>query len=165
MSVKPLNINNFEKPDSFFSTIETLQQQIPSILDDFSKYYVFYNKNPNNTEYQQMFSNIKSNLNNIHSQLFTVTNNIESNTNTISDNLLILNENIQNFKNQNNKLNKKLNVITQKNGSATELIQNYKQMYDNGYLRNWGLLLSIVASCTLLSVLFKRGQPLMNNNV
>lgn len=156
MSIKPLNINNFESPNTFLSAVETLQQQIPSILDDFSKYYVFLNNNPNDSEYQQMFSNIKSNLNNIQSQLFTITNNIEKNTNTISNNLEILNKNIQELKNQNKNLKKKFNVLTQKKNSATELIQNYKQLYDNGYLRNWGLLLSIVASCTLLSFLFKK---------
>ena len=60
------NMNNFEKPEIFTQKLETLQSQLPSILDDFSKYYVLFNKSPENPEYQQAFQNIKSNLNNIY---------------------------------------------------------------------------------------------------
>ena len=35
-------------------------------LDDFKKYYVFYNKNPEYNEYKSHFENIKNNLN-LHS--------------------------------------------------------------------------------------------------
>jgi hypothetical protein len=158
MSIKPLNTSNFQTPKSFLSTMQTLQNQLPSILDDFSQYYVFYYKNPNDTEYQQMFSNIKSNLNNIHSQLFSLSNNVDSNTNTISKELLSFNKEIQLLKTQNDKLKKKIGIANQKNGSANEMIYNYKQLYDIGYVRNWGILLSILLSFTILSVLFKKNK-------
>ena len=53
-------IDDLTKPPVFLSKINTLKEKLPSILDDFKKYYIFYNKNPEYTEYQQMFENIKS---------------------------------------------------------------------------------------------------------
>ena len=54
----------------FTTKLETLQNQLPAILEDFKKYYVFFKKNPEYPEYQQMFQNIKGNLNTINSDLF-----------------------------------------------------------------------------------------------
>jgi hypothetical protein len=47
--------DKFKNPEEIKEKIHTLQQQLPAILDDFKKYYVFYNKNPEYPEYQQMF--------------------------------------------------------------------------------------------------------------
>ena len=44
------SIDDLTKPQVFLSQINTLKEKLPSILDDFKKYYVFYN---NNTEYNE----------------------------------------------------------------------------------------------------------------
>jgi hypothetical protein len=98
MSIPSLNTSNFEKPENLLSTIQTLQEQIQPILDDFVKYYVSYNSNPTNSEYQQMYNNIKSNLNNINSQLFIISNTVDSNTSSISKNMLKLDKSIDKMK-------------------------------------------------------------------
>ena len=41
-----ISILNLTKPDDFKQQLQVLQDQLPSILDDFKKYYIFYNKNP-----------------------------------------------------------------------------------------------------------------------
>jgi len=153
---QPLNIATLPTPDSFTNTLQSLKQQMPPVLDDFAKYYVFYHNTPGDTEYQQMYNNIKNNINTINSQLFTLSNSVESNTNTINDNLHNIDKQIQNLKSQNNKLNKKLNGVKEINNSSDELIYNYKQLYDSGYLRNWGLGLSIFVSFTALYLVFKQ---------
>jgi predicted nucleic acid-binding Zn-ribbon protein len=150
-----ISSSNYQNSQNFLSSIQTLQEQLPPILDDFEKYYVLYNKNPSDTEYQQMFSNIKSNLNNINSQLFTISNNVDSNTQNISKDLLSLNKEIQQLKTQNTNLKKKLNNLKGKNNTSDELIENYKEIYDLDYLKNWGLLLSIVGSGLLLNYIFR----------
>jgi len=165
MKTDSFDISTLPAPESFLSSIQTLQQQLPHILDDFKKYYVFYNKNPDDTEYNQMFSNVKSNLNNINSQLFTVSNGVESNTNKITKNLLLLNKQIQEVKNKNNELKKKLGILEQKNNSSDELIHDYKEMYNKSYLRNWGLALSIGFSWFLLTKIFRKQQMMPIKNV
>jgi hypothetical protein len=64
------NSNDFENPKIFISKLHALHEQLPHILEDFIKYYIFYNKNPDYPEYSQMFANIKGNLNTINSNLF-----------------------------------------------------------------------------------------------
>uniref|UniRef100_A0A6C0EQX4 t-SNARE coiled-coil homology domain-containing protein n=1 Tax=viral metagenome TaxID=1070528 RepID=A0A6C0EQX4_9ZZZZ len=146
---------NFISSSVFTQKLETLQNQLPAILDDFITYYRFYNKNPNYAEYQQMFENIKNNLNDLNTQLFMLINNVESNTQDLNNRLINLNELILNSKQKNNTLKQKLGIIEQKNNSATEMIHNYTQIYDIGYVRNWGLFFSIIISSIALSKVFK----------
>ena len=54
--------NHLASPISLSEKITLLKQQTPAILEDFQKYYVFYNKNPEHNEYQQIFENIKKNM-------------------------------------------------------------------------------------------------------
>ena len=55
-------MSQFEKPELFTEKIQTLQQQLPSILDDFNKYFVLYNTDPNYPEFETTFNNIKQNF-------------------------------------------------------------------------------------------------------
>ena len=38
--------DNFKTPGIFKEKLQTLNNQLPAILADFKKYYVFFNKNP-----------------------------------------------------------------------------------------------------------------------
>ena len=84
-------LDDLEKPKKIKNNLEILQSQLPSILDDFQKYYVFFNKNPEYSEYQQIFQNIKSNLNNINSKLFKISNDVEIHTDKINKKLFVMN--------------------------------------------------------------------------
>ena len=81
---------NFKSAQQFSNQLNLLQEQLPPILDDFEKYYVFYNMNPSNNEYQQMFENIKNNLDTINSKMFMLSNSIEKETDDINKKLLSL---------------------------------------------------------------------------
>ena len=147
--------NNFEDPIQFTTQLETLQSQLPAILNDFTKYYVFFNKNPEYPEYEQMFQNIKSNLNDINSQLFILSNDLQINTDKINEKLFALDVLIRKEKKKNRELKLKLGIIEHKNSAASELIYDYKEMYESDYLRNWALFLSIVVVGLTISKTFK----------
>ena len=147
--------NNFEDPIQFTTQLETLQSQLPAILNDFTKYYVFFNKNPEYPEYEQMFNNIKSNLNQINSELFTLSNNVQVNTEDINEKLFILDALIREEKIKNRDLKVKLGIVEHKNNASVELISDYKQIYDSGYLRNWALFISILIAGTAISKIYK----------
>jgi len=151
MEIEPENAN---LTNTFLNKLNILKEQLPSILDDFKKYYVFYNKNPENNEYQQMFENIKNNLNNINSQLFMIKNNVQSETDKVNKNMVYLNKLIQNDKEINIDIKEKLRRIYDKNYSTSELISDYNKMYDMEYLRNWALFLSIILVCITVSRVF-----------
>ena len=148
--------HNFPDSTIFTEKIQTLQNQLLPILDDFAKYYVFYHKNPESNEYQQIFNNIKSNLNNLNSQLFMVSNDVQSNTNSLNEKLLELDNLIKNEKIKNAELKLKLGIVEHKNNAASELITDFKHMYNYGYLRNWGILISIFVAGFTINKVFKK---------
>jgi hypothetical protein len=148
--------NNKEINDGlqYSEKLRTLDSQLPAILKDFNKYYVFYNKNPEYPEYQQMFENIKGNLTKISSDLFVLSNDVQSNTDKLNEKLFYLDSLIKQEKDKNRKLKLKLGIVEHKNNASYELISNYKDMYDSGYLRNWGLFFSIIIAGITISKVY-----------
>jgi hypothetical protein len=143
-----------EEPIIFRERLETLKSQLPSILNDFKKYYVFFNKNPEYPEYRQMFQNIKGNLTKINNDLFVLSNDIQINTQEINKKLLKLNTLIYEEKKQTRELKVKLNIVENTNNASTELINDYNEMYNTDYLHNWGLFLSIIIAGITIKKVF-----------
>ena len=146
-------INSLPKTSQYFDKLETIEAQLPPILTDFKKYYVFYNKNPDSAEYHQMYSNIKNNLTNANSELFVLSNDVQSNTEDINKLLFELNVLIKEEKKVNRELKKKLNIAENENNASNELISDYTEMYNYDYLKNFGLFLSILIAMGTISKL------------
>ena len=150
--------DDLTKPQVFLSQINTLKEKLPSILDDFKKYYVFYNKNPEYSEYQQMFENIKGNLQNINSELFMTSNNIEKDTESINDRLQKINILIEKEKIKNRQLKRRLGIIEKKYNGSDELISDYKEIYNLDYLKNFALFYGLILLGLIMDLKF-RGKP------
>lgn len=146
---------NFKTPGIFKEKLQTLNQQLPAILADFKKYYVFYNKNPEYPEYQTSFENIKGNMTKLSSDLFMLSNDVQSSTDELNKKLFALNVLIQKEKERNHELKASLGIVEHKNNAATELIYDYKNIYSEEYLRNWALFISILLIGTSISKITK----------
>ena len=147
-------MDQFEKPEMFTQRIETLKEQLPSILDDFNKFFVLYNTDPNYPEYGTMFNNIKQHLNSLSASLFMVSNDVDANTDEINKTFKKLDVLITKERRKNRELRRKLGIIEEQNNSSKELIDNYNEMYDTDYLRNWGLFLSSIIVGISISKMF-----------
>ena len=152
-------IDDLTKPQVFLSKINILKEKLPAILDDFKKYYVFYNKNPEYDEYQQMFENIKSNLQSINSDLFMTSNNIEKDIENINDRLQKLNALIAKEKIKNRQLKRRLGIVEKKYNGSDELISDYKEIYNLDYLTNFALFYGVIILGGLLASRFKAPVP------
>ena len=150
------DLNNFTQPNSFLAKLKPYQEKLPSILEDFVKYYVFYNRNPEVNEYQQLFDNIKGNLQSLNSGLFVETNNIEKMTETINEKLLELDKLIMKEKKMNRELKRRLGIVENTYNGSDEMITNFKDMYEYQYLTNFATLGGIIVLVTLL---FKPNKP------
>ena len=148
----------FTKPELFTERVQTLQQQLPHILDDFNKYFVFYNKTPNYPEYENMFNNIKQNLNSLGASLFIVSNDVDANIDNINKAFKSLDILINRERERNRELKRKLGIVETEANSSKEMIHDYNEMYDDDYLRNWGLFLSTVVVGVSISKMFTFGQ-------
>jgi len=151
-------MDDLTKPQVFLSQINTLKEKLPPILDDFIKYYIFYNKNPEYNEYQQIFENIKGNLQKINSELFMTTNNIEKGVENINDRLQKIDKLIAKEKIKNQKLKRKLGIVEKKYNGSDELISDYKDIYNLDYLKNFALFYGIVLMGGVLVSKFKNQE-------
>ena len=161
MDLQENMMDDLPKPQVFLSQINTLKEKLPAILDDFKKYYIFYNKNPEYNEYQQIFETIKGNLQNINSELFMTTNNIEKGTEGINSKLQIINKLIAKEKIKNRKLKRQLGIVEKKYNGSDELISDYKEMYNLDYLNNFALFMGILTLGIILSKKFQSRVPVV----
>jgi hypothetical protein len=152
-------------PDDFKGNLQTIEERTPYILAEFKNAYVLYNKNPEYPDYQQMFENTKANIENINSKLFTFLNDVEMTTDKVNKKMLCLNDLIVEEKNKNRILKNRNGIIEEKNNAASELIFDYKKIYEEGYLRNWGLIISIVIVGFLVKNIYGNINGDLNSSV
>jgi len=138
----------------YLSEIKTIQDKLPSVLDDFKKYYVFYNKNPTYTEYQTILENLKSDLNSMNSELFKISNNVEQNIKSISKNFNELNKLIQKEKAKNTRLMFIYNGFKKNYNSSKLMIDEYKQIYNEKFMNNCFILIGIIVNGIVLAKIF-----------
>lgn len=150
--------NNYKSPEKYIEQLDGLNRSIDMLLDEFRKIYVISKMNPNSPEYQQQYANIIANINQIQSKMFTISNGIQVNIDEISKKLLEINKLIDIERKKNRKLKKQLGMVEDKNNSASEMIYNYKQIYNYNYLRNWALFLSISFCILTISKVYKVEQ-------
>ena len=142
----------------YTNQLNTLKDGIQPILDEFKKLYILYNMHPQNQEYQQQFQNIRNNLNQVESKLFSIANEIQVNINNINKLLFAFIKDIEKEKDTNHTLKKKLGIMENENNAATKLIDNYKEMYEHKYLSNWALGLSTLLCVYTISKIFKKQE-------
>ena len=150
------NMYNIDETKQLEQQLETIQEQLPSILSDFKKYYIFYNKNPEYPEYHNFFENIKTNLNEINSKLFVLSNEVQQKNDDINNKFKELDKLIKETKIQNQKLKSKIYVVENKANASNELINDYNNMYDVDYLRNWAIILSTCIAGFVLTKVYSK---------
>lgn len=156
--------NTLNDSSKFLIDIKNIQEKLPAILDDFKKYYIFYNKNPTYTEYQTMFENLKGNLNSINSELFKITNSVEKDTQKFSNKFSELNKLITNEKNKNIKLKSVYDKINDNLHGSKIMIDEYKQIYNEKYVNNIFIFIGIIVNAIILTKIFS-GKGNVNANL
>jgi ribosome-binding ATPase YchF (GTP1/OBG family) len=116
--------------------LDALNGQFESLLDDFKKYYVFSNKNPEYQDYTNAYTQVKANIQNINSQVFKITSETESALTKLIDDATDINAKIDAEKKTQLKLKKNLGLIQSNTNSANLMIMNYKELYNEQYIKN-----------------------------
>ena len=155
-----MSTNTTLQPETqkYSNTITNLSQQFFSILTDFKKYYVFYNKNPEVDEYANFYLNSKTQLQNVNKQLFETTNSIENdiiNLNTLVNkyNLKLIDE-----KELNHELVKIIGGLKNTKMGALIMLSDSKKSYIQQYYQNMEIGGGIVLLIVLLFTLFRKGK-------
>jgi len=126
--------------------LDALNSQFFSLLDDFKKYYIFFNKNPDYPDYATAYSQVKSTIQTINSNVFKISAEAEASLNKLMEDTKDINTKIQEEKILNDKLKTNLGLIKTNNASANVMISNYKEIYREQYIRNVTTFLGLFLS-------------------
>ena len=134
------------------------------MLLEFQRYYVLHNQNTSSVANRNMLQSIEGNITKLSNDLFTLSNTVDVDIDTMNKELVELDDLIKKEKEENRRLKLKLGIVENKNNASSEMISNYKQNYDYGYLRNWGLFLSIIVAGVTISKVFKN-NPIVATSI
>jgi len=149
---------NFMKPEQFNEKLDVLKGSVNLLLDEFKKIYIISKMHPANQEYQQQYANMVAGLDQLQSKLFSASNDVQVNIDNINKAMIALDIRIREERKKNRELKVKLGIISNKSNASSEMIDDYTQIYDERYLRNWALGLStIICIMTIGSVFKKQG--------
>jgi len=140
----------------FHEKIKNIKKSFFSALDDFKKYYVYYNKNPEVDEFQNYFANSKGQLQGLNSDIFVVTNSIQKKIKELDTEMQVTTTKLDDEKQLNDKLLTLINRIkTTQDGSAI-MIEDAKDEYNNQYYKNWELFMGSIILTGLSIKLLKK---------
>jgi len=145
------------QPDNLQNKVSTVINKLTPILDDYKKNYIIYNKNLTSSEYQRIYNNAQSNLNSINTDLLSISNQLNENFGKINDYLSKLNTSIEEEKSKNLKLNNLQGTINNNYNNSKTMIDEYKQFYNDHYMKNVLMVLGIfISGATLIKVFTNR---------
>lgn len=147
--------NVFIKSKQYKEKINQLDSGTDLLLNEFKKLYVITNMHPTNEEYQTQYQNIINSLGEILSKLFSISNDVQVNIDELNKKLFEFDILIRQEKEKNKELKRKLGIVENKNNAASEMISDYKDIYEKRYLRNWSLLLSSAIGIVTIVKIFK----------
>ena len=128
----------------FDEKIKGIQNSFLSALDDFKKYYVYYNKNPEVSEYQNFFTTSISQVQKLNSDIFLITNTIQKNIQNLNKEIEAVSNNIDSEKDLNSELLSLINNIQTTEDGSTTMIGDAKEEYNRQYYKNWELFIGII---------------------
>ena len=135
--------------------INIIKTQFFSALDDFKKYYVYFNKNPEVNEFQNYYANSKSQLQSMTRDLFLLTNSIDKSIENLDSQMQLVSLKLEDEKKLNVELTKLFNDLNNTKEGSVVLINDSKEEYNQQYYNNWEMVLGIFIASVTLTVLFK----------
>ena len=146
---------NFKQTEQYKEQIYKLNSGVHLLLNEFKKLYVITNMYPTNEEYQTQYQNIINSLSEVLSKLFFISNDVQVDIDTLNKKLFEYNILIGQEREKNKELKRKLGMVENKSNAASEMIKDYKNIYDERYLRNWSLLLSSIVCILAIGAMYK----------
>ena len=128
----------------FDEQIDNIKSQFFSALDDFTKYYVYYNKNPEVNEFQNYYANSKSQLQTMSKDLFLTTNNIDKNIENLDNEMLQISIKLENEKKLNKEMSELINNLQNTQNGSEILIDDSKTKYNIQYYKNLEIFIGIL---------------------
>ena len=148
-----MQYSDFDKTD-YSTQVDDLKNTFPEVLDDFKKYFIFYHKNPDYSEYQTNFENAKSNLNQLIIKLFKISDSVQMSTSKMNVNMERINKTIQENKKEYLKLKRRILHLKEAHNTSDIMVDDYVTIYNMYYLKNAAILLGVLMQIWILTKVF-----------
>jgi hypothetical protein len=129
--------------EQYDEKINNMKRSFFSALDDFKKYYVYYNKNPEVNEFQNFYSNSKGQLQGLNSDMFLLTNSIQKKIQNLDNEMKTTSIKLNSEKKLNDELTKLMKKLETTQDGSKIMIDDAKEEYNTQYYKNWELLIGI----------------------
>ena len=154
-----------KQASQFNEQINNIKSQFFSALDDFTKYYVYYNKNPEVNEFQNYYANSKSQLQTMSKDLFLTTNNIDKNIEFLDNEMLYTSIKLEKQKKLHKELSELINNLQNTQNGSEILIDDSKTKYNLQYYKNVELFIGILIVSGLLTKIFIPAKIIYNSYI
>ena len=136
--------------------LNTITEQFTSVLDDYKKYYIFSNKNPEVDEYQNYYLENKSQLQNLNKDVFLISNDIESSIEKLNYIVTRLNAKLSGEKELMDELKQLLRNLQDTDNGASIMLDDTTFIYNKKYIRNIEIAIGVLIMMYLLFTTFKK---------
>jgi hypothetical protein len=130
--------------------IENKKSSFFSVLDDFKKYYVYYNMNPEYDEYSNQYTNSKTQLQTLSSDVFQITSNIQRKIEDKNESMASISKKLDKEKQINQGLNEIAKSLHGVKAGSTVMINDSKTDYNLQYYKNIEIFLGILILLALI---------------
>jgi len=143
-----------EETKQIHNKINGIKSSFLSVLDNYKKYYVFANLNPNVEEYRQAYFESKNQLANLSKELLEIIFSTYEKINNLNIDTKEIYNDLSKFKEQHNLLNTKIiNLENTKQGSNI-IIDDFKEKYNDQFYYNLEIFLGILLVGGIINTTF-----------
>ena len=152
------------KSSSYYKEkLEGYNSQFTSALDDFKKYYVFFNTNPESTEYKNSYDNVVSQLQTCVKGVNTYTDEIQKDVELVNNTITKYNSKMDNQRKVNKEFNNISRAITDSEAGSEIRKTDFVSLYNSQLKVNWFTFIGIILAILILLKVFK-GQKSQDYN-
>ena len=150
------NATFVEEALDYREKIEACRSQFFAVLDDYTKYYVYHNKNPEVNEFENYYSTNKNQIQSLSKEVIDITKEIQKLIGKLNLDMEKSDKQLENEKKIYKKLVKLMaNLENTKNGSEM-LINDSKEQYNKIHALTWELFWGIIIVSSFLFKVFNQ---------
>jgi hypothetical protein len=147
-------LDNMVNPQALKEQMEGALQKLNPLMVEFKRSYISHFLNPSYDEGSNLYSQTQAQITSFSSEIFENKNNTHGNTEQINRYLLFFNKEIIRLREENRKLKRKYTHLHEVSDTSIERIGDYQTLYEIQYLKNWALLLSLIAAGVAMNIVF-----------
>lgn len=145
-----INLEYQPQTNNYNEKLNNLSSSFFSLIDDYKKYYVYTNKNPEVNEYQNYFFNAETQLQNTNKAVINLTNLIKNDIKQLDKLINDLNIKLSTEKALNKELSKLILNLKNDNNGSSIMLDETTIMYNKQYLWNIEIFIGIIILCILI---------------